>query len=267
MNDMPTTTIRASSLSDLFDCAARWESKHLRGMRMPSSSNSTLGRAVHAGTAAYDASRIDGNPITVDDAASAVVDTIHKPDEDVDWGDDKPQEAERIAIDLHRLYCKEVAPKQNYVAVEAACDRLDITDIGISLTGTVDRVCATADGYGIADIKTGARAVGADGTVTTAGHAAQIAVYELLASHATGRVIDAPAQIVGLQVAKTAKGQRCGIGTITGARDLLLGDDEFPGLLQHAAAIIKSGMFPGNPRSMMCHEKYCPAFARCKWRM
>lgn len=261
------TIIRASSLSDLFDCAARWEAKHIHKMHMPCSSNAALGKAVHAGTALYDSSRIQGHPITIDDAAGAVVDAIHKPDENVEWGEDSPQEAEHTALSLHRLYCKNVAPRQKYVAVEAGCEQLDIADIGISLTGTVDRVRITDDGYGIVDIKTGKAAVAADGTVKTQGHAAQMAVYELLASQATGRVIEAPAQIVGLQVAKTAKGQRAGTGEITGARDLLLGDDEAPGLLEHAAALLKSGLFPGNPRSMMCNVKYCPVFSRCRWRL
>jgi RecB family exonuclease len=261
-----TTPIRASSLPELFDCPARWQAKYIRKLRLPRSGAAQLGTAVHAGTAVYDKSRLDGNPLTADDAAGAVVDAIHRPDDDVDWGEDQPQEAEDIALALHRMYCREVAPKQHYAAVEVTCDRLDITDLGISLTGTTDRVTRTADGYGIADIKTGKSAVGADGSVKTAGHAAQIAVYELLAEQSSGCLIDAPAQIIGLQVAKTDKGRRAGIGTIHAARDLILGDDDQPGLLQHAASMLKSGDFFGNPRSTLCGEKFCPTWRNCKWR-
>jgi len=260
-------TVRASSLPDLFDCPARWEAKHIKKMFLPSSSNATLGKAVHAGTALYDLSKLQGNPLSADEAAGAVVDAIHKPQEDVDWADESPQEAEKIAIGLHRLYCRQIAPAQKYVAVEAKCERLDIADIGISLTGTADRVTMTDDGYGIADIKTGKTAVAADGTVKTQGSAAQIAVYELLAEQSTGRTISAPAQIIGLQVAKTEKGQRVGTGKIHGARELLLGDAYTPGLLEHAAVILQRGLFPGNPRSMLCDKKYCPAHARCRWRL
>lgn len=260
-------TVRASSLSDLFDCPARWESKHIKGLRMPSSSNATLGRAVHAGTALYDIKALEGCPITPDDAAGAVVDAIHRPNEDVDWGEDSPQDAEDIALALHGLYCQQIAPSQNYIAVEASCECLEITDVGICLTGTTDRVTSFSNGsYGIADIKTGKNAVGADGIVKTQGHAAQMAVYELLAEHSTGMPMDAPAQIIGLQVAKTSKGRRAGLGKITGGRELLLGGGETPGILEHAAAILQRGLFPGNPRSMMCHEKYCPAHNTCKWR-
>lgn len=259
-------SIRASALSELFDCAARWEAKHISGMRMPSSGNAVLGRAVHAGTALYDSCVLEGAPISPDDAAGAVVEIIHHPDEDVDWGDDRPQEAESIALALHGMYCRQIAPVQDYVAVEATCECLEITDLGIALTGTTDRVTRTATGYGIADIKTGKSVVAADGSVKTQGHAAQIAVYELLAEHSTGVPMDAPAQIIGLQAAKTAGGRRAAIGTIAGGRDLLLGSEEAPGLLEHASAILKSGLFPGNPRSMMCNKKYCPAFERCRWR-
>lgn len=136
-----------------------------------------------------------------------VVDAIHHPREDVDWGEDSPREAERIALALHGLYCRNIAPARNYVAVEATCERLEITDLGLALTGTTDRITTNALGdLGIADIKTGKTAVAADGTVRTAGHAAQIGVYELLAGAAIGQPITAPAEIIGLQVAKTDQG-------------------------------------------------------------
>ena len=156
---------------------------------------------------------------------------------------------------------------RNYVAVEATCERLEIIDLGLALTGTTDRITTNALGdLGIADIKTGKTAVAADGTVRTAGHAAQIGVYELLASAAIGQPITAPAEIIGLQVAKTDKGRRAAVGLITGARELLVGTEEQPGLLQMAARMIRSGDFYGNPKSQTCTEKYCPVFHGCRWR-
>lgn len=263
---MEAVQIRASSLGELFDCPARWEAKHLRKMRLPTSSAAFLGTAVHAGTALYDQCVLNGNPITPDEAAGAVVDTLQSPETDVDWEDLTPNEAEKIAIPLHKLYCSEIAPRQEYVAVEALCDSLTLTDIGIMLTGTVDRIRATDDGFGIADIKTGKTAVAADGSVKTQGHAAQIGVYELLAEYALEQPMSAPAQVIGLQVAKTDKGRRAGTGEIQSARDVLLDDGEKPGLLRHAASIIHSGNFYGNPKSQLCNPKYCPAYNICRWR-
>lgn len=259
--------IRASSLAELFDCPARWAAKHIDGLRMPSSAAAQLGTAVHAGTAVFDASRLPGNtPVTADDAAGAVVDAIYKPEHEVDWDDEKPHEAERIALALHSKYCAEIAPKQDYAGVEVECERLELSDLRIALTGTTDRVRRVGDGLGISDLKTGKTAVAADGTVKTAGHAFQLGVYELLAQAATGQPITGDAQIIGLNTGKTPAAQRAGIGIVTGAKDVLLGDGEKPGVLEHAARLIHSGDFYGNPRSMLCSERFCPAFSICRFR-
>lgn len=262
-------TIRASAFGDFLDCPARAEAKHLMGLRTPSSGASVLGTAIHKSTAVYDQSRIDGSGITVDEAAGAAVDVIHKPNEDVSWDEDESaKEAERIAVALHKLYCTEIAPTQEYAAVEVLCERIEIRDIGIALTGTTDRVRRVDDGFGISDVKSGKRAVAADGRVETKGHAYQLGIYELLAERASGLPITAPAEIIGAQVAKTERGQRVAVsGPVEGARDVLIGDEESPGVLEVVARMIHSGAFPGNPRSMLCGEKYCPIYQRCKFRM
>lgn len=259
-------TIRASSLGRLFDCPASWAATHIDGKRTPSNGKAMLGKAVHASTAVFDQSCIDGTGISIDEAAAAAVDTINLPDEEVDWDEDSPHDAERIAISLHTKYCQQIAPQQTYRAVEVQCEQLEITDLGIALTGTTDRVRETADGYSIVDLKTGKAAVGSDGRVKTAGHAYQMGVYELLAEQASGVPITAPAQIIGMNTAKTPTSQRIGTGEISGARDVLLGDGETPGILEMAAKIIHAGNFWGNTKSMMCHEKYCAVYGTCKFR-
>lgn len=259
-------TIRASSLGRLFDCPAAWAATHIDGKRTPSNGKAMLGKAVHASTAVFDQSGLDGTGITIDESAAAAVDAINKPDEEVVWDDDSPGDAEKIAIALHVKYCQQIAPQQNYKAVEVRCESLVITDLGIALTGTTDRVRETEDGLAICDLKTGKAAVGSDGAVKTAGHAYQMGVYELLAEQASGVKITGPAQIIGMNTAKTHASQRIGTGDIHGARDVLLGDGETPGILEHAARIIHSGNFWGNPKSMMCHERYCAAYSNCKFR-
>ncbi len=259
--------IRASSLGELFDCPARWEAKHVLGLRLPMSGAAALGKAVHASTAVFDQAAIDRSGITAEDAAAAAVDSIHKPDEDVQWDDDwQPASAETVALALHRRYCRDVAPAQEYRAVEVRCERLEISDLGIALTGTVDRVHAGPEGNGITDLKTGKSAVAADGTVSTKGHAYQLGVYELLAQAASGVPITAPAQIVGMNTAKTEKAQRIAIAPVRDARAVLLGDETMPGILQTAAAIVRGGAFYGNPRSMLCNRTYCPRFETCAYR-
>ncbi|HRU94445.1 MAG TPA: PD-(D/E)XK nuclease family protein, partial [Anaerolineae bacterium] len=101
-------TIRASSLGNLFDCPARWAATHIDGKTMPSNGKATLGRAVHASTAVYDQSTIDGAGITISESAGAAVDVITHPDEEVLWGEDSPIDAEKIAISLHAKYCQQI---------------------------------------------------------------------------------------------------------------------------------------------------------------
>jgi hypothetical protein len=261
-------TVRASALSDFLDCPARAEAKHLLGKRCPQTSGALLGRALHRSTAVFDVSVISGQGITADEAAAAAVDTIHRPEEDVFYADDESAKAvEEVALALHGRYCREIAPQQNYTAVEVQCERLEITDIGLALTGTTDRVRDTSDGLGIADLKSGKSAVRADGHVETKGHRYQVGVYELLAERASGLPITAPGQIIGLQVAKTDRGQRVAVSEpIRNARETLVGDEDSPGVLEMVARMIHSGSFPGNPRSMTCHARYCPIYNVCKFR-
>lgn len=264
---MQIVTIRASSLKTLLDCPARFEATQIRGLRTPRNGKAQLGTAVHASTAVYDASTLAGQGVTIAEAEAAAVDAIHRPDEDVEWDDDMPaSDAEKIARALHTKYCTEIAPTQNYAAVEINCERLEITDLGLALTGTTDRIRKTDDGYGIADLKTGKQAVGTDGQVKTAGHAVQLGIYELLAENASGLRITEPAQIIGMQTGKTDKAQRIGTGKVDSARELLIGTAEQPGVLEHASQLIHRGLFFGNPASNMCHEKYCPVFKTCHFR-
>ena len=267
MNAQPLTFIRASSLAELFDCPARWSAKHIDGLRSPRSAAAQLGTAVHAGTAVFDSSRLPGgSPVSADDAAGALVDAIHRPEEEVDWDDTAPNDAERIALALHTRYCADIAPQQVYHGVEVKCEKLELPELGIALTGTTDRVREVGGSLGIADLKTGGRAVGTDGRAVTQGHAVQLGVYELLAENAMGLRITAPAQIVGMNTGKTAAGQRVGTGEVVNARAALVGTEEAPGLLEHASRLIRSGSFYGNSKSVLCSEKYCVAHPTCRFK-
>lgn len=261
---MKNIRIRASSLGELFDCPARWEAKHILNMRGINNGKAQLGTAIHAGSAAFDQAVLNGSPISVDESCDPLVKAIWEPEYDVDWGEDNQKDAEKIGINLLVKYCREVAPKQRYAAVEVACENLEIVDLGLTLTGTADRIRIVDDEFGLSDLKSGGRAVGTDGRVVTAGHGAQLAVYELLAEQTFGQAMTLPAQIIGLQTAKTTP--RVGLGEIPNARQVLIGTEDAPGLLEHASRIIHGGHFFGNSKSMLCSGKFCPRYATCKYR-
>lgn len=258
--------IRASSLSEVFDCPARWAAKYIDNVKMPTNSKALLGTSVHASTAIYDQSVLDGSGITIEEAKAAAVDVLYNSCEDVIWDEEQPEDLEKISLSLHDKYCNEIAPKFNYKAVEVKCESLVIEDLGIELTGTTDRIYEVEGEHGICDLKTGKAAVGADGNVVTKCHAYQMGVYELLAESASGVPIDAPGVIMGMNTAKTSAAQRIGLGEIHQAREVLLGDEESPGILQMASKLIHGGNFWGNPKSMLCHKNYCPIYNNCKYR-
>lgn len=263
--------VRASSWSGLLDCAHRWEGTNLLGMRSVSGLRATLGTAIHASTAVFDQGRIDGTDITPFEAASAFIDALHHPKDEVDYRDEDMtiSQAERIGLVLHTKYCNELSPRYTFVAVELATKPL-IIDVGdgleIEVTGTMDRarIIAGESGVGIGDVKTGKMAVTTDShgnkVAKTAGHAAQLGTYELLYEHTTGEAITAPAEIIGLS---TGAKQDVAVGQVENARDMLLGTEDRPGLIQYATVMFKSGLFPPNPSSQLCSQKYCPRFSRC----
>lgn len=262
-NVMP---IRASSFGGLFDCSLRWAKIHLDRAYLPTSPRALIGTGVHAGTAAFDQARLDGQALRLDDAAGIAVDAIkdRATDDEVRWGSDEPSrsEVERIALRLTTTYCAEISPQYNFSAVELTTTPMDI-DCGngviIRLSGTLDRSRIRVEGNGITDLKTGAMAV-KQGVAETRKHRAQIGTYEVLYEHTTGKKVTAPGEIIGMNT----KGKfHTGTGTVTGAKELLLGNATSPGLIETAATMFRSGVFPPNPSSFLCSEKYCPHFSRC----
>lgn len=258
-------TIRASSLSDFLDCAHRAAARVIEGKTTPGGFSSIVGKAVHIGGAFYDQAKISNIKMSIDDAASAVVDMIKNPEEEIIWDDRTPFEAEKISLRLHNLYCSEIAPKYDFVAVETYCGSIEFEDLGFAISGNVDRIRHENGGYGINDNKTGKMVVSTNGIVKTQQHAAQIGIYEILAEHELGIRINLPANIVGLNVAQTEKGIRAGIGEMKGCKGIILGESGKPGVLEYVAQMLKTGMFPPNPRSQLCHPKYCPIYNECQF--
>lgn len=223
-----------------------------------------MGTAVHASTAAFDQGVIDGSGLTIDDTAGFAVDAIERPEEEVNWSGHRQEAAIETAIKVHTTYCTEIAPTQNYTQVEMTMGSLKI-DMGdgiiFELTGTLDRIREVNGLQGVADVKTGVRAVSADGTVCVDKHLPQLGEYVLLAEAEFGPM-ELPPAIIGLH---TGGSGRAGIGEIHGAKEALIGDESMPGILQYVAQYFKSGLFPPNPGSFLCSSKYCPFYKQCPY--
>lgn len=267
---MKTYTVRASSWGSLFDCAYAWEGAHLLGIKKPSGLRAHLGTSIHASTAAFDASRLPGSetgPLSLDDAADVFFHTLHNPDRDVDYSQDDItiREAERIGLRLHASYCALIAPRYEYIGVEAKLQPLPI-DCGqgiiIQLTGSMDRsrVADTPGGPLITDIKTGS-AVIKDGKASVKGRAPQLGTYQLMYEQSEG-VQTQGAQIVALQTNSKAE---TAVSDTFDAKRVMVGTDETPGLIQIAAQMFRTGLFPPNPSSVICSPRYCARWARCPY--
>lgn len=261
-----SAVIRASSWPDLFDCPSRWYAKNIQGLRLPSSGAAALGTAVHAGTGLFDSAKAQGEAPSMEAAIDASVDAVRNPQQEVAWDDDLPPgKAIDIAATLTQGYIATVGAHRTYAAVEVPCDALEIeTQHGpVTITGTTDRVRREADGsLGITDLKTGGQAVGADGRAVTKGHHLQLGIYQIMAEQALQAPMTAPAEIVGL---KTKGKAAVGTGTIEDVKTPLIGDELHPGLIEMAAQMLKTGLFPPNPKSLLCSEKYCPAHPTCPY--
>lgn len=240
---------------------------------MPSNPRAQLGTAVHGGTAVFDEARMHNNPITIDDAAGAFIDELNSTEREVNWRGDNTlnkRDAEKIGLSLVTRYCSEISPRYTFAAVELSIEPFHIDcgdNLVIQLTGTLDRTRVRVDtnGKGISDIKTGAAAVQPSEdksrrVAKTKGHAAQIGTYELLAESEMGEPLTEPGEIIGL---KTTGQPEIATGLIHNAKRVMVGDADTPGLIEHAASMLKSGMFPPNPQSWCCSKKYCPRWDTC----
>lgn len=259
--------IRASSFGRFFDCAYAFEGEQLMKLSRRGSLRAWLGTSIHEGTAAFDQARLDGHPMSADDAAGVMMDKFLSPDHDVDLRDPKLSinEAQRIALALLTKYCHTIAPTMQYESVEMALEPLEI-DCGdgviMRLTGTMDRarVVRLYEDKVIADLKTGSRLI-IDGEVSTKARAAQLGIYQLLSEQTDGQPT-AGAQIIALQ---TNSRTDVGVSKVFDAKAMMLGDENTPGLLELASKMLKAGLFPPNPHSSLCGPKYCARFSTCKY--
>lgn len=254
-------TVRASSVCDLLDCPKRWEAKHIYHMTVPISASARIGTAIHKATCYFDNARImDSRPPLDNVLATAADDIWQVKEEPTDWGECPQSEAETIAKEMSRMYCTQIAPMFHFKECEVQLPNVRINDLDIELQGQVDRITEL---NAIGEMKSGKSVVSPDGTVGIGYYWLQVGIYEFMLAAARKVKIGEPSSIIGLQVAKTARGRRVGIGKVIGARAAVVGTPEEPGILHHVSAILKSGMFPGNPRSNLCNPKFCPCYKQC----
>lgn len=261
--------VRASSLAGLFDDSLRWRAEQIDGIRGKTYGRSHLGSAVHFGTADFDRQRIlpDGKP----DAAAAVGKFVEyfENDAGVHWLDIEKPAARKIGQRLVSDYCTDISEQFEYVAVETPCQPLEITmDSGLvlQLTGTLDRIYTVGGEYGVMDFKSGYGIINEAGDVDVDAHGPQLAEYELLETMAT-RETSFPITLDAVVMGFSTRSGKIQWQPVKNPRSLLFGDGDNMGYLQAAAKIIEHGLWVGNPRSMLCTERYCSIYNNCFYRL
>lgn len=266
---MSKINVRASSWSGLFSCAYRWEWETLMQHRKPVGIRAVLGTALHASTAVFDRAAIDHVPMDIDDAASVFVAKLQTPEYEVDYSTDDltEQNAETIGLELHRLYCEIISPRMHYIDVEMTLKPFEIDCGGgltVVLTGTMDRARVAQGPHQakpvIPDVKSG-RAVITKGSAKVKGRSAQLGAYQLLYEHTRG-VETGGAQVLALQVSSKPA---VAASHVFDARKVMVGTHDEPGLIEMAAAMFKTGLFPPNPMDNMCSKRYCGRWDHCKF--
>lgn len=244
-----------------------WHALNVDKIYRPSSVPAIMGTAIHHGTAVYDAAKVEQRTPNIDEAVNAAQDKLVHPDDDVIWTDDdySRRQAEEITIKATEKYCNEISPLYQYSAIELRPLPLDIEVEGeiIRISGQMDRtriIKGKENETGVADLKTGKTIISASGKVNAKGYKFQLGVYEILTEHSYGKKVTLPAHIPAVS---TSRKPRTGIAEIHGAKDLMLGTDENPGMIETAAKMVKHGLFPPNPNSRLCSKKFCPVYERC----
>jgi len=267
----PTIRVRASSWGRLFDCAHSWEGTNLLGMHSPSGLRAHLGTCIHHATALFDAARMPGaTPIDAIEAVEAFLVAFDNPAGDVDFTRDNitQREARRIGADLVSLYCREVSPMFRFTAVELKLRpvRISVDRVVIELTGSLDRSRHVAGPTSrctiTADIKSGSNVVDGNGAASIKGRSAQCGTYELLGELQTGDT-SIGSQIIALPTNGKA---RAAVSPVWRAKDVMVGDEATPGLIEVAAGMFSSGLFPPNTQSRLCSDRYCARFSTCRYR-
>ena len=92
--------------------------------------------------------------------------------------------------------------------------------------------------------------------------APQTGTYQLM-YEATKKVTTVGSQIIALS---TSSRPAAAVSPIFDARRVMVGEAGKPGLIEHAAAMFRGGLFPPNPSSVLCSQKYGARWSSCLFR-
>jgi len=269
--------VRASSTNSYPDCPKRWAAQNLRDVveaagwqlrRLAPSIAAAVGSGVHRGADVTLGEKAKtGEMAPVDVATDAAVETLHERIKEGAQTDDCTRDDRDAETQVRRMlasYRQDVAPKITPLLIETRLEA-DFTP-GFALSGQAD-VVAQEPGR-LRDLKTGRRRAHCRpqlGCYSLLARTYDHQVFELVEDWVPRTPISRPQPRPQSFVHDLASAESTGVVNLRAiARDVntfLHGDDNL--------AAGDPNAFLSNPSSMLCSEKWCPAWGSsfCKeWR-
>lgn len=214
--------IRASSMWSWVDCPYRAAEEASGRARMLANVPMHVGTTIHVGTAVYDAARVAGDKPSLRAALDATIDHLWHPSEEIDWQDQTPRKLEPVARECVAAYCMDFSKNVQFAGVEET-----LADLAVDFPGPRVRIILT-------------------GTQDRLRRSIETDTDEPIA------------EIIGIKT--SARNPEVKLGVIRNPEAVLLGDANHGGYLEHLAMMLRTGNLIGNPRSMFCSKRSCPAY-------
>ncbi|BAF69568.1 PD-(D/E)XK nuclease family protein [Nitratiruptor sp. SB155-2] len=253
--------IRPSSVHSFFDCPYRWAQIHLLGIRSFGNFQTLRGTGVHAGAEEIweESQKAGSKTFSLSAAKDRAAETVEKrvEEEEFRFEDfETPEQAKDDAVKGVEVYAKEIVPKVDIPIQVEHYFEAELDD-DIKIGGTTDSI--NPDGK-IRDIKTSTR------KVQPSKYIEQLSIYKRLAEVNDIKTQDKAiienvvflknnigAHVMEVQI--DVEGTKRKIDDIVKRIKLWKeANDEFGKL---------DILFPPNPNSFMCSEKFCPIYNSC----
>ncbi len=250
--------IRPSSIDTFYNCSYQWAKTFLEGVPSIPGNRAAMGTAIHKAAqvtweSSIKAQKKDLNATQAKDAAVAEYEEELKKGVQFDDGETKDSSIKEILLGTE-AYLSDIAV---YVPIPVAVEQRFTIDIDHSLvkaiSGTVDYITKDT----ISDIKTGKR------KATTSNYTTQQSVYKMLAmangvdvKHNTIQNVVLKASPEGsvLPMETDVEQGKALVNTLLDTLDVAM-QDKIP----------LEVLFRGNPRYMLCSNKYCNLYSVCPY--
>lgn len=267
-------TLRPSSIGSFINCPYQWYNVFILGKNTIPGARAHLGTAIHKSAEVLwsDAINTGVKDLNISRATDAAVEELHEicKQQPPEYGDDKPEEIEKLAVEGAKAFINDLAP---IIDIPLAVEKRYTIEIDNPI---IDKISGSLDYVGersIHDIKT------TKNKPVMSNYSLQQGAYALLREGNGEQIDNIKIQAVVLKDA-TAKKQSEAHGLLMD----MIEDNTNPflsleSIKEQSRYVINNILdtvnvyskdivrpeilFRGNPKSMLCSNKYCNLYAEC----